>query len=429
MTRVKILIFEDENEAPQHLQRMVKALGYVPARAASIEAASEGNETWPDLVLMDIMLNEMDSMQAAQHIRNRFNMPLVNPTAHAEQDTWQLDGMKAPSSYVLKPAEEHELQVAIEMVIYKHHMERRIKESQKWLDTILKIIGDAIVTTDAEGRVTFINPSAETLSGWTQEEALGAVLEEVFCIVHGKIRAPVENPVERALREGVFVSLENHSVLVTRDGKEVPVETSAAPIQDNAGNVTGAVLVLRDLSDRVRPGEALQESEERVRAAHDPLTNIPNRVLFSDRLGRALSKVKRNCHQLALLFLDLDGFKEINDSFGHQKGDMLLKEVAQRLKGCLRERDTVARWGGDEFTLLLENLQHRQDAATVSEKVLSTLARPFELDGNQISITASIGISVFPDDGDNAEKLLINADAAMCHSKKLGKNDYQFASQ
>lgn len=161
-------------------------------------------------------------------------------------------------------------------------------------------------------------------------------------------------------------------------------------------------------------------------ATHDPLTNLPNRALYYDRLDHALSLAKRNDRRLAVLFLDLDGFKSINDSFGHLQGDMLLQMVAERLKECSRESDTVARIGGDEFAFILENLLNIQHAAVVSEKILARLSHPFVKNASTMEISASIGISVYPDDGEDVEVLLKNADCAMYRGKELGKNCFQF---
>ena len=165
---------------------------------------------------------------------------------------------------------------------------------------------------------------------------------------------------------------------------------------------------------------------DRHMAYHDKLTNLPNRELFNDRLRQAMAKAKRHNHKVAVLFLDLDRFKPINDSLGHTAGDQLLRAVAKRLQKCVRETDSVARIGGDEFTLVLEEIMHMQDAAKVSQKILEELGKPFNIDGNELKMTASIGISLFPDDGTNLDTLIKNADIAMYRAKREGNNIYQF---
>ena len=173
-----------------------------------------------------------------------------------------------------------------------------------------------------------------------------------------------------------------------------------------------------------------KQAEEKLQymATHDLLTNLPNRFLFNDRLEQAVAKAKRGDRRFAVLFLDLDGFKEVNDRFGHQKGDGVLQQVAERLKECLRESDTLARLGGDEFSLILEDVQDNRSAAAVPQKLLAALAAPFYVDENEITITASIGISLYPDDGDATELLLKQADAAMYRAKELGGNHFIFSN-
>jgi diguanylate cyclase (GGDEF)-like protein len=189
------------------------------------------------------------------------------------------------------------------------------------------------------------------------------------------------------------------------------------------GEQVGILGLYQDVSSRKRVEEQLQ-----YMATHDILTNLPNRFLFNDRLNQAVSKAIRDGRRFAVLFLDLDGFKEVNDHFGHQKGDGILQQVAQRLRGCLRESDTLARLGGDEFSLILEGIQDPLSAAVVPQKLLAALAVPFYLDEEEIIITASIGISLYPEDGDNTEMLVKKADAAMYRAKGLGGNRYVYSA-
>jgi diguanylate cyclase (GGDEF)-like protein len=224
-----------------------------------------------------------------------------------------------------------------------------------------------------------------------------------------------------AVRLNETVGLTSNCVLIRRDGFECPIEDSAAPIHDRQGQVTGAVLVCRDVS--AARAVLLQLSHL---AAHDLLTDLPNRILLNDRLSQAIASAQRQRHRLAVLFLDLDRFKLINDTLGHEIGDGLLQSVAQRLVESVRRSDTVSRQGGDEFVLLLSRVDEAEDAAASVQKVIKALAAPLDVDGHRLHVTASIGLSMYPDDGQDADTLIRNADAAMYRAKERGRNVYQF---
>ena len=212
-------------------------------------------------------------------------------------------------------------------------------------------------------------------------------------------------------------------MLIRRDGREVFIEDSVAPIHDREGAVTGAVIVFRDVS------AARAQSEQMAHLAeHDSQTVLPNRLLFCDRVGQALSLARRHGGQAAVLFLDLDGFKQINDSLGHAAGDKLLQSVAKRLLACVRDPDTVSRYGGDEFAVLLQDVHRHQDAAATARRVLRALGDVYSVDGQQVHVTASIGMSIYPHDGFDAEMLIKNADTAMYRAKKNGCQSCEFYS-
>ena len=285
----------------------------------------------------------------------------------------------------------------------------------------LNSIGDAVVTTDVLGNVTYLNAVAETLTGWSQIEAAGHPLEDVLRIIDGETRGQARNPMLFAIRENKTVGLTPNCVLIRRDGAEAPIEDSAAPIHDRHGQVTGAVMVFHDVS-------AARATTLRMAylAQHDSLTDLPNRSLFNDRLTEAITLTGRYRRQLAVLFLDIDRFKHVNDSLGHDIGDRLLQSIAQRLLGCVRASDTVSRQGGDEFVILLSELTHAQDATICADKILETLRTPHRIDEHDVQVTASIGIVTYPDDGADGETLLKHADFAMYHAKDSGRDNRQF---
>jgi diguanylate cyclase (GGDEF)-like protein/PAS domain S-box-containing protein len=442
----------------------------------------------------------------------------------------------------------------------------QLEESHENLATTLYSIGDAVIATDCDNRITNMNAVAQSLTGWTQEAAMGQDLTRVFHIIQAHTRKPAENPVKQVLDSGKIVGLANHTVLISRTGEEYHIADSAAPIRRNDGEIAGVVLVFRDISEeyalratineseeryrnlfqtmaqgalyldaqgnivdanpaaenilgvpqtqlkqssitdmqwrilhedgthfihddtpplialrtgkpvkdlmmgvynplrdsvvwihinavpQFRPGEdkpyrvytifddltERKEAEEKIRtlAFYDVLTKLPNRRLLVDRLNQALASSNRNERYGALLFIDLDNFKVLNDTQGHDVGDMLLIEVAHRLLGSVREQDTVARLGGDEFVVMMENLSEvEQDAAAqsrfVAEKIRDTLNKSYQLRGSngQISLhhsTPSIGVSLFLNHSDSVDELLKRADVAMYQAKDSGRNAIRF---
>jgi len=285
----------------------------------------------------------------------------------------------------------------------------------------LNSIGDAVLSTDMMGNVTYLNVVAEKMTGWSCVEALGQPLENVFQIISGVTREPAANPLDLAIKENRVVGLAAHCVLIRRDGHESAIEDSAAPIHDRDGKVAGGVVVFHDVS--MARSMVLEMSHL---AQHDALTDLPNRAMLTDRLAQAIALALRNRNRLALLFVDLDGFKNVNDSLGHAIGDALLQSVALRLIACVRKSDTVSRQGGDEFVILLPEVTHAEDAAVSAAKILSELGKPHVIDGHSLCITASIGISTYPEHGAEAEILIKNADTAMYRAKQEGRGNYKF---
>jgi diguanylate cyclase (GGDEF)-like protein/PAS domain S-box-containing protein len=283
----------------------------------------------------------------------------------------------------------------------------------------LSSIGDAVIVTDVEGRVEQINPVAAQLTGWTPQEARGRPLEEVFRIFNEETGTPAENPAARAVREGVVVGLANHTVLLSRGGERYAIEDSAAPIRDRDRQILGCVLVFHDVTAQRR-----LQGELSWQATHDLLTGLPNRVLLNDRLAQATSHLRRHEGLLAVCFMDLDHFKPINDQYGHEVGDQVLKETASRLRAALRGGDTVARLGGDEFVILIAEAAHMEEIDVVLDRLLARMAEPMELGGATVRLSASIGVTVFPFDDSDTDTLLRHADQAMYAAKQEGRNRY-----
>jgi PAS domain S-box-containing protein len=267
MTGSKILIVEDEAVSALDLQYRLSGLGYIvdDIVATGEDAVKKAVEFRPDLVLMDIMLSgEIDGVTAAEQIKSLFDIPVIYITAFADETTIQRAKITEPYGYIIKPFQERELDIAIDMALYKHKMEKMLKESERWFATTLKSIGDAVIATDIDGVITFMNPVAEDLTGWKMEEASSRNLTDIFRIINMETRLPVENPVLKVLLKGMTVGLANHTVLIARNGTEVPIDDSAAPIKDDKGNMIGAILVFRDITER-------EKAEKELRKAHEEL--------------------------------------------------------------------------------------------------------------------------------------------------------------
>jgi diguanylate cyclase (GGDEF)-like protein/PAS domain S-box-containing protein len=285
----------------------------------------------------------------------------------------------------------------------------------------LNSIGDAVLSTDGDWRITFLNPVAERLIGWTYAEASGRQLTDVFQVINATTRERIVPSLEFEVGKGRTVILPPNCVLVRRDGHESPIEDSAAPIHDRNGRVAGLVVVFHDVSE----AQAMVQRMTHL-AEHDVLTSLPNRGLLGDRLERGIALAQRHSRQLAVLFIDLDHFKHINDSLGHLIGDQLLRAVALRITPCVRSSDTVSRQGGDEFIVLLSEISHAEDAALIADKIRLAVLEPYTIASHLLHLTASIGVSVYPEDGADPECLIQCADTAMYHAKENGRNRSQF---
>ena len=367
-----------------------------------------------DIILLDLGLPDAQGLGAVRRAHAAApRVPLVVLTGLDDESLAAQALQEGAQDYLIKgQIETRGLLQALRYAIERKTMEEALFVEKERAQVTLNCIGDAVICTDIAGNISFLNLVAEKLTGWSGQEAAGRPMAEVFRILDATSRHSIPNPMENAVAQNRTVHLPPNCLFIRRDGFEIPIEDSVAPIHDREGHATGAVIVFRDVS--AARMMALQMTHS---AQHDFLTGLPNRMLLNDRVSQAIALAPRHMKQVAVLFLDLDGFKHINDSLGHPIGDKLLQSIAKRLVDCVRGSDTVSRQGGDEFVVLLSEVEQSEDAAITARRMLQAVAEAHSIDQHDLHVTTSIGVSVYPDDGLDAETLIKNADTAMYQAK------------
>ena len=422
-----ILLIENNPEQTSLIRAMFNDQGTYTFDLACVDCMSEAEkylaEHPVDIVLLDLGLADPEGLEAVRRARAAAPRVSIVLLSSLDDEPMAIQAIhEGAQDYLIKgQIEPHKLMRTLGNAVERKMIEEILFNEKERAQITLDCIADALICTDLPGNITFLNPIAERMTGWSLKDATGRPLPEAFRIVDATTRNAIPNPMAKAASEDRTGRLPVNCVLIHCDGHEVFIEDSVAPIHDREGQVTGAVIVFRDVS----AARAIAEEITHL-AEHDFLTGLPNRLLLNDRVGQAISLARRHGGQIAVLFLDLDGFKHINDSLGHPAGDKLLQSVAKRLLNCVRTPDTVSRQGGDEFIVLLQDLQQREDAATLARRALHAVAEVHSIDHRELHVTASIGISVYPDDGLDAETLIKNADTAMYQAKKNGRQGYQF---
>jgi diguanylate cyclase (GGDEF)-like protein/PAS domain S-box-containing protein len=421
MKNARILIVEDESIVALDIKRRLTSLGYIIVGQASSgeDAIRLAIQTKPDLILMDIKIKgPLDGIEASEQIRSQQDVPIIFLTAFADENTLQRARITGPSGYILKPFQERELAISIDMALYKYEMEKALRESEERYMLAIQGANDGIWDWDLLQNRLYYSPRWKEMFGY-QEAEVGSSLDDWMRIVHPEDRELLQLALAHHL-DGLTDHLECEQRMLHKDGSIRWVRTRAKAITNGNQRPHRMAGSLSDIT-------SLRLAQEQLMfdAYHDALTSLPNRALFLDRLGHAMERRKRyHEDSLSVLFLDLDQFKVINDCLGHLAGDQLLTTIAQRLQQLVRSSDTVARLGGDEFVFLLESANTVAYARNVAERIMEVVKSPIHLEDHEIFITASIGIVMVTDDHGQASDVLRDADIAMYRAKSLGKNRF-----
>ncbi|MCC5871442.1 MAG: EAL domain-containing protein [Gammaproteobacteria bacterium] len=435
-----VLIVDDQPRMRESLGALLGSRGYGVELADSGGAALARLERAPvpDLILLDLVMPGTSGLDVIAALAAReLDTRIVVLSGAASFEHVKRALTQGAADFLRKPFEAEELfttlarvQRALDLERRARFAEKRLTESEQLHRFMIDHAPDMVYLLDPEGCFTFVNDRATALLGWARDALLGRHFRDIVHEQDLEVAQFVLNERRTGDRASRDVELRLRSRLPARGGGvqgEVVAEVTATGIyavggtDSRRGAFLGTYGHARDVTERKRAQEMVQ-----YQAYHDLLTHLPNRALFHDRLELAVAQARRNKVRLAVMFLDLDRFKVVNDTLGHTVGDRLLQQVAERLRNCLRGGDTLARLGGDEFCFLLPDVACREDAAGVAQKVLDGLATPFQVENHELFVGASIGISVYPDSGESVEVLIQSADIAMYHIKGRGKNGYEF---
>jgi len=430
--RPQVLIVDDQPENIEVLGETLADICDIGFALSGLEGLAQIDENLPDLILLDVMMPDLNGYEVLERLRSNphtCDVPVIFVTARVDPDS-ETRGLEAGAiDFIHKPINPQVVKTRVSTHLERAQQRTALAELNQQLEQSLAdiqavqnkllVLSTAIeqspltvMVTDARGHIEYVNPYFTELTGYSFDEVQG---KKPSILKSGWTDQTVYRDLWSALKNGQAWTGE--IINRTKSGKIYIEETHIAPVVDANGQHSHYVAIKLDITER-------KHSEEKIDhlAHYDVLTNLPNRSLFMDRVEHGLALAKRQGSLLALLFIDLDKFKPINDLWGHAIGDLVLQEVAQRMQACVRESDTVSRVGGDEFIVLLLNLSSAADAVQIAEKIRAALNEPMLLDGKVLSVSSCIGVALYPEHGQTQTELSRHADTAMYQAKERGRD-------
>lgn len=423
----KILLVDDQQSSLLLLRELLQDLATLHFATNGLAALDLARKHHPELIVLDIEMPGMNGFEVCRALKAdpaTQDIAIVFITSHIDIEHEITSLSEGAIDFLRKPLHAPTCRIRIKNLLDLSRYSRQVAAEKEWLRVTLDSIGDAVISTDLNGKISFMNPIAERMTGWSMREALHQPIENVMRLRDSHTMETHWNPIYFALREQRVVAMALNCQLISRSGELFQVEDSAAPIIDKNGNCLGSIIVFHDISESM--ALALKMSHL---ANHDALTNLPNRVLLYDRIDQALKKANQLHHKAALLLIDLDHFKYINDSIGHNLGDVLIKQASDRLLTICPAGATLARLGGDEFVFVLPDLTGIDEVSIFNALIHKQFQPPFVLEDKKYQIAVSIGISIFPDDAKSIETFMRHADVAMFKAKSEGRNSSSFFSE
>jgi len=428
----KFTLLYVENDEPTiiaFLSAFKEHFNTIHVARSSDEAINIFLDCRPDMVLTEIQIQNMDTFEIIERMREiDSNLPIIINSAFSDTHLLLQSIALNVDDYLLKPTDPLVMLKALEKAARILNLEKSLTRSHTMMQTIIDEIPDPIMYIELDFSVSMMNNAAKSLGG----EGVNEVLPKCYKISNNSSGACADGsplcPIEQ-VNKTKKPSKQRH-IHTDKKGKIHHIDVDARPIFDSEGTIIAYLEIRHDISNYLKVQNKLINETKKLThiSMHDSLTHLPNRRLLDDRINHAIDRKRRSGEEFAIFFIDLDHFKEVNDTLGHLVGDQLLIQVAKRIRKMTRKGDTVARNGGDEFVLLIDDGKSKSHFATVAEKILQLFTTPFLIEGREISSACSIGISIFPQDGQTVEALLHHADIAMYASKEAGRQQFAFYS-
>ncbi|WP_086481485.1 putative bifunctional diguanylate cyclase/phosphodiesterase [Oceanospirillum sanctuarii] len=411
----RILLVDDDASQITLLNKALKDLGHVFFEQDGLAALNQALATRPDIILLDIEMPGLNGYEVLAQLKSNdvtVDIPVIFITSHDSKED-QLRCLAAGAvDFIVKPLLPEVVAARVQTHLSLRDRERRLEQVSRHARVTLESIGDGVITTDRDGRVTYMNPSAELMTGMLLSEALGQAIEEVMPLRMGDDGPDHINPVHVAMQEKREVGMAFNCQMLNQRGHWIAVEDSSTPLMSDTDEVIGAVIVFEDINESRAMALKMAHTLQ-----YDQLTNLPNRFLLMERINVEMGQCKQNKNKLGLILIDVDRFKLINEEFGFDYGDALLKKIAQKISARLEQNQTLSRHNADQFMVLVPAIDSVNQLAHTAISIRENLAQIVSLYPELHNFSISIGLSLYPDDADDPQSLVMHADAALYRAK------------